>query len=160
MRSEEKGIIFAATVVRNSDGLMRNRDSSGRLPHIRIIWERFNVWILADFIKLDRSKYLRIVIMFARETMSSFWLKISALLSSAHKEGEGTAKSIKGKDLKNVNNVGNWRSFCKENHVLILISLNSYTQELYLSCPQCWNSVKVVQPFSITCNGNLITFAF
>ena len=65
--------------------------------------------------------------------MSSFWLKINALLSSAHKEGEGTAKSIKGKDFKNVNNVGNWR-FCKENHVLILISLNSYTQELFSKC--------------------------
>ena len=50
--------------------------------------------------------------MFATETISIFWLKISA-----HKEGEGTAKLIKG---KNVNNVGNERSFCKEIHALQL----------------------------------------
>ena len=39
-------IIFAATVVGNSEGV----DSSGRLPHFRTIWERLNIWILTDIL--------------------------------------------------------------------------------------------------------------
>ena len=38
------------------------------------------------------------------------------------------SKWQKGKYFKNVRN---WRSFCKENHFLSLISLNSYTQEMF-----------------------------
>ena len=32
---------------------------------------------------------------------------------------------------KHFKNVRNWRRFCKENHVLSLISFNPYTEELF-----------------------------
>ena len=45
---------------------------------------------------------------------------------------------------KNIKNVRNWRSFCKENHNFIQILHSGLVFQVYLTCPQCWSSGVVV----------------